>query len=309
MFQVRLATPNDLEVILGLIDGAAGWLKTKGTDQWAKPWPSAPERDARVLRGILACRTWLVEDRGIPVATVTYRPDGNPELWTDDELHERAVYMSRLVISRAYAGQDVGATLTDWAGARARREYGAESLRIDVWTSNFRLHSYYEMRGFRFARRCPDRTYPSAALFYKPTADIKDSARSKFSELLAISAAPSRCESLSPQEASGHDGEGSIGGHHVLPPTRDLVTKQLHASQNLVTLRPRLIMARIRRPQRLNSRQRERESARRRFAMSGPSRLAQHSSRVVTQVHATLTLAQMVTSGHFAYVQYWTLLL
>ena len=192
MFSVRLATPDDLEVILGLIDDAADWLRTRNTDQWAQPWPNRLERDLRVVRGLMACRTWLVEDNGIPVATVTYRPDGNHDLWTPDEQSDPAAYMSRLVISRKYAGQGVGADLTEWAGGRARREFGAETLRIDVWTTNYRLHEYYMGRGFTLLRQHADDAYPSAALFAKPTQDIKVTPETLFREVRAIAPGPAR---------------------------------------------------------------------------------------------------------------------
>lgn len=198
MFPIRLATPDDLQVILDLIDDAAIWLTTMNTDQWSKPWPDLAERDARVLRGLLACRTWLVEDDGVPVATVTYRPDGNHDLWTPEERAELSVYMSRLVINRKYAGQGIGAALTDWAGARARDEYGAETLRIDVWTTNYRLHAYYKECGFHFLRKYEEeddpsskiRKYPSAALFSKPTREIETAPEALFSEVRAIAATP-----------------------------------------------------------------------------------------------------------------------
>ncbi|MGH3402431.1 MAG: GNAT family N-acetyltransferase [Streptosporangiaceae bacterium] len=192
MFQIRLATPDDLQVILDLIEEAAAWLRTRDTDQWASPWPNEPERDTRVLRGLLACRTWIVEDYGIPVASVTYRPDGNAALWNKAELRESAGYMSRLVVSRKYAGTRTGAALTDWAGLRSKDEFGAQFLRIDVWTTNIRLHAYYEDRGFYFLRFCNEPDYPSAALFYKPTEDIGDEARHHFWMIPAIPSAKSR---------------------------------------------------------------------------------------------------------------------
>jgi GNAT superfamily N-acetyltransferase len=186
MFSVRLATPDDLEVILGLIDDAADWLRAKNTRQWAKPWPNRLERDLRVVRGLMACRTWLVEDDGTPVATVTYRPDGNHDLWTEHERKDPAVYMSRLVINRDYAGLGVGADLMNWAGARAAQEFGAKVLRIDVWTDNYRLHDYYMSRGFKSLRKHKDDTYPSAALFVKLTEDIKVAPETLFREVRAI---------------------------------------------------------------------------------------------------------------------------
>ena len=71
MLHVRPATTSDLKLILNMIDEAAGWLRAKATDQWEKPWPSQEERDERVRRGLETGRTWVVEDNGIPVATIT----------------------------------------------------------------------------------------------------------------------------------------------------------------------------------------------------------------------------------------------
>jgi ribosomal protein S18 acetylase RimI-like enzyme len=213
MFQIRLATPDDLHVILDLIDEAAEWLRTKDTDQWARPWPDRAERDARVLRGLLACRTWLVEDYGIPVATVTYRPDSYSGLWTATEQLVPAGYMSRLVVSRKYAGYGIGAALTDWAGARARDEFGAEYLRIDVWTTNVRLHSYYEGRGFHFQRFCDDAAYPSSALFHKRTADISPAALSRFAEIRAIPAAPASSGAPMAVRNAGSRARGQDSAH------------------------------------------------------------------------------------------------
>jgi GNAT superfamily N-acetyltransferase len=184
MLPIRLATPDDLETILTLIDDAANWLRTMNTDQWSKPWPDRVKRDARVLRGLVDRRTWLVEDDGVPVATVTYRPDGNQDLWTPEEQAERSVYMSRLVVNRKYAGQGIGAALIDWAGARGRIEFGALTLRIDVWTTNYPLHDYYKSQGFDFLRKYEeDKTYPSAALFCKPTELIKMAPETLFREV------------------------------------------------------------------------------------------------------------------------------
>jgi ribosomal protein S18 acetylase RimI-like enzyme len=227
MFPIRLATPDDLEAILGLIDDAADWLRTMDTTQWSNPWPNLRERDARVLRGLLACRTWLVVDDGVVVATVTYRPDGNHDLWTKQERQEPSVYMSRLVINRKYAGQGVGADLTDWAGARGRSEYGADTLRIDVWTDNYRLHDYYKRSGFEFLREHKDRAYPSAALFFKLTEDIRMAPETLFWEVRALTPAPVRPELTCAEQAAGEKpaghGMGAVKASSVrirVPPDR-----------------------------------------------------------------------------------------
>jgi GNAT superfamily N-acetyltransferase len=173
MLHVRPAEEGDLKLILYFIDEAADWLRAKGIDQWNSPWPSETERDARVKRGLEAGRTWIVENDGVPIATVSGRPDANPDLWAESEQGDLAVYVSRLVVSRSYAGLGVGAELVNWVGMWARKQYGAQWIRIDVWTTNIALHSYYQEGGFRFLRFCDDVDYPSAALFQRSTAGIR----------------------------------------------------------------------------------------------------------------------------------------
>ena len=39
--RIRRATADDMETIVDdLIDDARAWLPSKGTDQWARPWPN-----------------------------------------------------------------------------------------------------------------------------------------------------------------------------------------------------------------------------------------------------------------------------
>jgi GNAT superfamily N-acetyltransferase len=77
----------------------------------------------------------------------------------------------RLVVSRSHAGRGIGAALLDWAGKRAARQYDAKWIRVDAWTTNKELHAYYKRQGFALVRTCPDPTYPSGAMFQKPTSE------------------------------------------------------------------------------------------------------------------------------------------
>jgi ribosomal protein S18 acetylase RimI-like enzyme len=170
---LRRATERDHGVIVGLIDAAAYWLRTKNTDQWAQPWPSAEDRHHRIRRDLIAGKSWIVWEDGIPAATITADPDENPA-WPARMRHDPAVYVCRLVVSRAYAGQGLGAALLDWAGLRARERHGARWVRVDVWTTNKALHAYYRRQGFEFWGFSEAlRHYPSAALFQKVTEGIK----------------------------------------------------------------------------------------------------------------------------------------
>lgn len=172
--QIRRGTVSDLDTIVRLINEAADWLRGKGTDQWARPWPDRAARDGRVRRGLRNGHTWIAEANGQAIATVTYRPHGNHMLWVPKERRESAVYLSRLIVTRSAAGMGVGAALIDWAAAQAVRDWNAQWIRIDVWTANAALHNYYEKRGFRFCRIASKaaRDYPSAALFQKPASEI-----------------------------------------------------------------------------------------------------------------------------------------
>ena len=138
VFHIRPARISDMSALIGLIDEAAGWLKTeKDTDQWQRPWPNPPARDQRIRRGIKNGRTWIVEDWTEPlgsprrlVATVSCGRGGNKKLWTQRERKKKAVYISRLIVSRAHKGRGVGAALINWASVRGMEAWGAECTQI-----------------------------------------------------------------------------------------------------------------------------------------------------------------------------------
>jgi GNAT superfamily N-acetyltransferase len=178
---LRRATERDLDVITGLIDEAADWLRTKNTDQWAQPWPSEEDRSHRILKDLQAGKSWIVWDKGgSPTATITADTEDSP-IWPKETLRDRAVYVSRLVVSRGHAGQGIGAGLLDWAGLRAKSRFGARWVRIDVWTTNTALHAYYRQQGFEFCGFSEAINHrPSAALFQKATDRISPPKRVPF---------------------------------------------------------------------------------------------------------------------------------
>ncbi|HEX3923940.1 MAG TPA: GNAT family N-acetyltransferase [Streptosporangiaceae bacterium] len=165
---LRQATANELGVIVRLIEGASDWLRTKGTDQWAQPWPDQAGRHTRVLAHVRSGKTWICWDHGTPAATITADPDPDP-YWPQPQRGEPAVYVHRMVVSRAYSGLDLGAELLNWAGRKAWRDHRAYWLRASAWTTNHRLHDYYTGQGFTRCRRgVDDASYPAAALFQRP---------------------------------------------------------------------------------------------------------------------------------------------
>jgi GNAT superfamily N-acetyltransferase len=171
---------DDHDVIVGLIDAAAEWLRTKNTDQWSQPWPSEEDRHHRILYDLIAGKTWIAWHDGTPAATITTDPARNP-VWPTGSRDEPAVYVTRMVVSRAFAGRGLGAALLDWGGLRARRLHGARWVRVDVWTTNTALRAYYQRQGFAFCGFSnTSRYYPSAALFQKETGRIQPTGQTLF---------------------------------------------------------------------------------------------------------------------------------
>jgi GNAT superfamily N-acetyltransferase len=162
------ASERDLSVIVHLIDEAAAWLRTRNTDQWALPWPSQSARDDRIRADLKEGKTWIGWDGETAAATITVDPDEHP-YWPDQWHKDPAIYVHRLVVSRPYAGVELGAALLDWAAGKGLLEHGATWIRVNAWTTNKRLHEHYESLGFIPCGFCPDDGYPSGAMYQRPT--------------------------------------------------------------------------------------------------------------------------------------------
>ncbi len=185
-FRIELAeaTEGNLNAILYLIRQASGWLGGKGTDQWQQPWPDEEERDARVRRGLEVGATWIVWAGERAAATVTVARTPNTAVWRDADciVRDPAVYAHRLIIDRQFAGWGLGAQLIDWTGLYGQREWQAEWVRIDVWTTNVGLHRYYMNKGFEPCGIAPDTDYPSRMLFQKSVLKISEPISPLFTE-------------------------------------------------------------------------------------------------------------------------------
>lgn len=179
-FVLRPAGPRDLEKVVGLVREAAEWMRSKGIDQWQKPWPDRAGQRERILNDLFKGKTWLLRDGKTIAATITidtdepFDQDERP-VWPSDKSEKPALYVRRVIVSRRYARHGLGAALLDWAAYVAKTDHGAELIRIDVRTTNRKLHAYYEGQWFT---RCQDPQglgdYPSQALFER-TVDVPGS--------------------------------------------------------------------------------------------------------------------------------------
>jgi len=195
-FVLCLAVPGDLDKVVGLVRGAADWLGRKGIDQWQKPWPDRAGQRERILNDLFKGKTWLVQDGKIIAATITIDTDEPLDLderpvWPPGENHQAVLYLRRVIVSRRYARIGLGAGLLDWAADIAKRDYRAQVIRVDVRTTNRKLHTYYERQHFT---RCRDPhglgDYPAQALFERRV----DAPGSDYSKLFMTAEGARRAE-------------------------------------------------------------------------------------------------------------------
>lgn len=157
----RAQLGDDIDQIYRWRAETVAWLARRhpGVDQWQAPYPRA-NLERWVERG----ETFMAafHPGGPSIATVTSSSEGDPELWTPDELEVPARYVSKLNVTRALTGGRYGVGLMDWARTKAAVA-GAEVVRIDVWTTNTALHDFYRQLGFEYVRTVPG--VNSGALF------------------------------------------------------------------------------------------------------------------------------------------------
>ncbi|MFF1476757.1 GNAT family N-acetyltransferase [Streptomyces sp. NPDC058301] len=158
--EVRAALPGDLDQVEGLWLEASRWLAGRGLDQW-----QYPPRRWRMEEAIEAGDCYLAFRDDSAVATITVHERADPEWWSEDD-PTSALYVHDLTVSRAAAGQALGAQLLDWAGALADQR-GKRRLRLEAWKTNHLLHRYYLDQGFELLRivNLPHRN--SGALFQR----------------------------------------------------------------------------------------------------------------------------------------------
>jgi GNAT superfamily N-acetyltransferase len=161
---VAPAEEADLHRLLAFRTDSAAWLAARGIDQWARPFPAST-----ILASIRAGEVFLIKERqdADAVATVTLDRRADPRLWSDEEQAEPALYVHKLTVDRAYAGNGLGARILDWSGDQAARR-GCRWLRLDAWTNNPRLHAYYLDQGFTHVRTSSNPTVVSGWMAQRP---------------------------------------------------------------------------------------------------------------------------------------------
>lgn len=168
---ITRARERDIDTIMRWRAERVRWLDSLGENQWSIPLPRSS-----VAATVLAGQTWMVWDAAEPVATCgltayadfedLWKPDRDPEaLWHPGDDPADALYVSKMIVPAAHAGDGLGVEMLGWAAGRAFTA-GLTWLRLDAWTTNQRLHDYYRGLGFRHVRTVASRV--SGACFQRP---------------------------------------------------------------------------------------------------------------------------------------------
>lgn len=137
--ELRPARVEDLDTVLSVLDEAAGWLSSRGVEQWPDHFDPA-WLGRQVARG----DTWLAVAGGRALGTLEIA--GHDPAWGGPP--RRALHVHRLAVRRRAKG--LGRLLLGWAAARAERQ-GCAWLRLDCVMGNGPLRRYYERLGFEHA--------------------------------------------------------------------------------------------------------------------------------------------------------------
>ncbi|GGK09470.1 hypothetical protein GCM10010123_44190 [Pilimelia anulata] len=147
--EISRAEPEELPLVLALLDESAAWLQTRDIDQWPVSFSNdGTWRIDRIRSYIEHGDTYLVRRNADPIGTFTLTKSADPQFahgWPDGP--DSGGYVFRMAVSRAAAGQDVGGQILDWSAATVRG-WGRPWLRVDVHRHNRQLQRYYERHGF-----------------------------------------------------------------------------------------------------------------------------------------------------------------
>ncbi|MGB3444459.1 MAG: GNAT family N-acetyltransferase [Actinophytocola sp.] len=162
-YEMRLAEHGDLDTVMALLDARIHWLRARGSDQWSTGRTFRTRLTNNIERG----ETWLLEENGEAIATITLTTEGDPDFWTPDELRERAVYVSKMASKIERRGEGLGALMIRWTQDRAAK-CGLDIVRWDAWRTNPQLQDYYLSIGARHVRTADVADRWSGALFEVP---------------------------------------------------------------------------------------------------------------------------------------------
>ncbi|TCO45544.1 putative N-acetyltransferase YhbS [Kribbella antiqua] len=143
-------------------DEAGEWLATKDTDQYRGGLDMAKVH-ANIDRDFdnYPFVGWEVDGEVVAMMALI---DPESDFWSPEELAQPQIYISRFFVVEH--GKGYGDALLR-AVEDLAREQGKSWVRMNVWSTNTKLHDYYLKRGYDHIRTCQVPGRMSGALFQK----------------------------------------------------------------------------------------------------------------------------------------------
>ncbi len=159
MITLQQAQPEELNLVMDILEDAARWLDSRGIKQWPFPLPESEWR--AMARHISTGEVYLARrPDGRAVGTLRFKWS-DPKLWHDES--GVAGYVHDFAIHDTVRGCGIGAAMLEWAKAHVHAR-GKEFLRLDCLADNAALNRYYLNVGLQYRGRVQDGNY-AASLF------------------------------------------------------------------------------------------------------------------------------------------------
>ena len=140
------ALPEELPLVMGILDECAAWLHGRGIAQWVLPQP--PHEWEKMRTQIALGHVSLARLEADRSVIGTLRIEWEDPFWGD---HAAGVagYVHALAIRNHVRGHGIGSQLLQWAQAQIAAR-GRNYIRLDCWKENAQLSRYYESLGFHY---------------------------------------------------------------------------------------------------------------------------------------------------------------
>lgn len=168
-YVMRQATIDDLDTVMSIVGERTDWLRERGSDQWS----GGSVYDSKFVRRVERGFTWLLEDLGTAIATVTVFQRCGSLLWTEQELVEPSLFAWKLATSVDRAGQGLTGLLYRWGQDYAATR-GLDWIRWTVHGPSHGLRAYYSKLGAEEVRTVQPPDGPEIALFQLRTRRVPD---------------------------------------------------------------------------------------------------------------------------------------
>jgi GNAT superfamily N-acetyltransferase len=153
------------ELIYRIREHAEQYVAVKDTDQYQAgidPLVVRKNLDRQIDSGQFY--GWRTDDGRIVAVAALTEPD--PDYWTAEEKAEPQTYIGRLYVAEDAHGKGYGSAMLHGIDEHARAR-GDRWMRLNCWTTNTRLHAYYQAHGFEHVRTTYVPGRMSGALFQR----------------------------------------------------------------------------------------------------------------------------------------------